>query len=133
MIGYVTLGVKDVARAQAFYDALLGTLGAKRLMNQPEHNGFTMYGTSMMQPGLVITRPSDGGEPSVGNGTMVAIPCGRRHRVDAFHATALELGATDEGAPGLRTPEGPGAFYGAYFRDPDGNKLCAFAVGPAGD
>lgn len=131
MIGYVTLGVSDVGRAQAFYDALLAPMGAKRLMDQPEHNGFTMYGTSMMQPGLVITRPWDGGAASVGNGTMVAIPCGRRERVDAIHALALELGAVDEGAPGLRTPEGGDAFYGAYFRDPDGNKLCAFAVGPA--
>ena len=131
MIGYVTLGVSDIDRAHAFYDALLGTLGAKRLMDQPEHNGFTMYGTRMMEPGLVITRPWDGGEASVGNGTMVAIPCGRRNRVDALYGKALELGARDEGAPGLRTPEGSNAFYGAYFRDPDGNKLCAFAVGPA--
>ena len=105
-------------------------MGAKRLMDQPEHNGFTMYGTSMMEPALAITRPWDGGKASVGNGVMVAIACHRRDRVDAFHAKALELGATDEGAPGLRTPEGPRGFYGAYFRDPDGNKLCAFAVGP---
>ena len=130
MIGYVTLGVSDIDRAHAFYDALMGSIGAKRLMDQPEHNGFTMYGTSMMEPGLVITRPWDRAAASVGNGTMVAIPLQRRARVDAFHALALELGATDEGPPGLRTPEGPMAFYGAYFRDPDGNKLCGFAVGP---
>ena len=55
----------------------------------------------------------------------------RSGRVDDFHAKALELGGTDEGAPGPRGPEGEKAFYGAYFRDLDGNKLCAFAIGPA--
>jgi catechol 2,3-dioxygenase-like lactoylglutathione lyase family enzyme len=127
MIGYVTLGFRDIARAQAFYDALLATIGAKRLMETPEYNGFTLYGTDMGRPGLALTRPYDGGEASVGNGTMVAFPVREREQVDAFHAKALELGGTDEGAPGQRTPD----FYGAYFRDPDGHKLCVFAAGPA--
>jgi predicted lactoylglutathione lyase len=62
---------------------------------------------------------------------MVAIPFERRDQVDAFYKRAIELGGSDEGAPGLRGDEGPQAFYGAYFRDLDGNKLCAFRVGPA--
>ncbi len=131
MIGYVTLGIKDVAKAQSFYDALMGEIGAKRIMEFPEHGGFTMYGTGFGKPGIVITQPYDGGPASVGNGTMVAIPFDDRAKIDAFHAKAIELGAADEGAPGLRTDEGPRAFYGAYFRDPDGNKLCAFKMGPA--
>ena len=130
MIGYVTLGTNDLDRARAFYDALLGEIGARRLMEFAE-NGFTLYGTGFGKPGLAVTRPYDG-EPAVaGNGNMVALAMDSRERVDAFHARALELGGTDEGAPGLRTEEGPRAFYGAYFRDPDGNKLCAFRLGPA--
>ena len=131
MIGYVTLGTNDVPRAQAFYDALFGTIGAKRLMEMPEHGGFTMYGTGFGSPALVITNPYDGGTANVGNGTMVAIPMKERAQVDAFHAKAMALGGSDEGAPGLRGEEGPQAFYGAYFRDPDGNKLCAFRMGAA--
>ena len=62
---------------------------------------------------------------------MAAIAVRTRELVDHFHAKALELGGSDEGAPGLRSPEGPSAFYGAYFRDLDGNKLCVFRMGPA--
>lgn len=130
MLGYVTLGVADIARAQAFYDALLAPLGGKRMLDDPAHNGFTWYGTGPGQPGFVITRPWDGAGASVGNGTMVAFQCASRADVDAFHARALGLGATDDGPPGLRTPEGARAFYGAYQRDPDGNKLCGYATGP---
>jgi predicted lactoylglutathione lyase len=63
--------------------------------------------------------------------SMVSIAMDVRDKVDAFHARALALGGSDEGAPGLRGEEGDRAFYGAYFRDPEGNKLCAFCVGPA--
>jgi predicted lactoylglutathione lyase len=62
---------------------------------------------------------------------MVALVLKERRQVDALHAKALALGGTDEGAPGVRGSEGPQAFYGAYFRDLDGNKLCAFRIGPA--
>ena len=78
-----------------------------------------------------MTKPYNGDAATVGNGTMVAIPFERRDQVDAFYNRAIELGGSDEGAPGLRGDEGPQAFYGAYFRDLDGNKLCAFRVGPA--
>jgi predicted lactoylglutathione lyase len=62
---------------------------------------------------------------------MVALVLKERRQVDTLYAKALALGGTDEGAPGVRGPEGPQAFYGAYFRDLDGNKLCAFRIGPA--
>jgi predicted lactoylglutathione lyase len=62
---------------------------------------------------------------------MIAIVLDERAKVDAMHAAALAAGGHDEGAPGVRGEEGPQAFYGAYFRDPDGNKLCAFRMGPA--
>ena len=127
MIGYVTLGTDDLDRAKRFYDALMELFGARRLMELP--GGFTLYGARPDRPGLALTPPYDG-EPAH-PGTMTALAVRERAQVDAVHARALELGAADEGAPGLRGPEGPQAFYGAYFRDPDGNKLCVFRVGPA--
>lgn len=130
MIGYATVGTNDIDKARAFYDALFGSIGAKRIMEFPE-NGFTMYGTSLGRPAVAVTRPYNGEPATIGNGSMVAIVLDGRDNVDAFHAKALELGGTDEGAPGLRSPEGEGAFYGAYFRDLDGNKFCAFRIGPA--
>ena len=63
--------------------------------------------------------------------SMVALAVDPRQTVDRLHARALDLGGSDEGAPGLRSPEGERAFYGAYFRDLDGNKLCVFRIGPA--
>ena len=129
MIGYVTLGSNDLDKSRAFYDALMPAIGAGRIMEFGEN--FTMYGTSLGRPGLAVCRPYDGNSASSGNGNMAAIACETRAKVDALHAKAMELGGTDEGAPGLRGDEGPQAFYGAYFRDLDGNKLCGFRIGPA--
>jgi catechol 2,3-dioxygenase-like lactoylglutathione lyase family enzyme len=130
MIGYATVGTNDLDRARGFFDALFGTIGARRILEFPQ-NGFTLYGTSLSRPGVAVTRPYDGGPATVGNGTMVALVMDSRAKVDAFHAKALELGGADEGAPGLRGPDGENAFYGAYFRDLDGNKFCVFRTGPA--
>ena len=129
MIGYATVGTNDIDRARNFYDALLGTIGGKRIMEFPE-NGFTMYGVGRGKPMFAVTRPYDGGRATPGNGAMVAIIMDERPKVDAFYHKALELGGTDEGPPGLRGPEGDNAFYGAYFRDLDGNKFCVFRLGP---
>ena len=129
MIGYVTVGSNDLEKARGFYDALMPAIGASRIMEFGDN--FTMYGTSMGRPGLAVCKPYDGGIAAVGNGNMTAIACDTRANVDALHAKAMELGGSDEGAPGVRGEEGPRAFYGAYFRDLDGNKLCAFRIGPA--
>ena len=77
---------------------------------------------------LVIGKPYDGAAATAGNGTMVALAADSREQVDQVYAKAIELGGADEGAAGTRGPEEMG-FYGAYFRDLDGNKLCAFNVG----
>jgi catechol 2,3-dioxygenase-like lactoylglutathione lyase family enzyme len=127
MIGYVTLGTNELERARRFYEQLLAEIGARRLLELPDARGYTMYGRSGREPMLAITRPIDGNPATAGNGTMIALPMTSREQVDRFHAKALELGAADEGAPGVRGPEEMG-FYGAYFRDPDGNKLCAFHI-----
>ncbi|MEQ1689208.1 MAG: VOC family protein [Sphingopyxis sp.] len=128
MIGYVTLGTANPAAAHAFYDALLGSIGAKRMM---EFGDFVMWGVGMDKPGIAVTPPHDGLAQHPGNGTMTALVVDERAKVDAVYAKALELGGTCEGPPGLRGDEGPQAFYGAYFRDLDGNKLCVFRMGPA--
>jgi catechol 2,3-dioxygenase-like lactoylglutathione lyase family enzyme len=132
MIGYVTLGSDDMPRARAYYDELFGTIGAKRIMEfGDEAGGFTMWGTGFDKPGLAVTNPYNKQPAASGNGNMTAIAFDKRAKVDAFYNKAMELGGTDEGPPGLRSDEGPQAFYGAYFRDLDGNKLAAFCVGPA--
>ena len=130
MIGYVTVGTNDLEKARAFYTALVGALGGSELMRM-EENGFTLFGMQWGTPGIAVTTPYNGEPATVGNGMMVALVLDTRAKVDMLHATALELGGTSEGEPGLRGPEGEHAFYGAYFRDLDGNKLCAFKVGPA--
>lgn len=122
MIGYVTLGTNDIARAAKFYDALLGELGAKRLM---ENERFIAWATAPDQPAVSVIKPFDEKPASVGNGVMVALIMDSRAKVDAFYKKAMELGAKDEGAPGER---GPG-FYAGYFRDLDGNKVNAFCMG----
>ncbi|HUP67470.1 MAG TPA: VOC family protein [Sphingomicrobium sp.] len=129
MIGYVTIGSNNLERARGFYDQLMPVLGAGRIMEFGDN--FTMYGTGMGKPGLAICKPHDGNSARVGNGHMAAIVCDSRAKVDALHAKAMELGGTDEGPPGVRGDEGDHAFYGAYFRDLDGNKLAAFCIGPA--
>jgi catechol 2,3-dioxygenase-like lactoylglutathione lyase family enzyme len=129
MLGYATIGTNDLPRALAFYDALLGEVGAKRLMETP--HGFTMYGATFRKPALAITPPYNGQRATPGNGNMLALSLDDRTAVDTLYKKALELGGSDEGPPGVRGEEGPRAFYAAYFRDPEGNKICAYRVGPA--
>ena len=122
MIGYVTLGTNDLARAEKFYDGLLAELGGKRVM---ANERMRFYGAGPGQPLIVICKPFDGGKATAGNGTMLALNAGSKEAVDRVYKKAIALGASDEGAPG---PRG-GAFYGGYFRDLDGNKLVAFVMG----
>ncbi len=122
MIGYVTLGTNDMERAAKFYDALLGELGAKRFMDTER---FIAWSGTAEGPAVSIAKPFDGNRATVGNGVMVALVMDSRERVDALYKKAIELGATDEGAPG---PRGEG-FYAGYFRDLDGNKFNAFFMG----
>ena len=119
MLGYATIGTKDMDRAVAFYDGLLAEIGAKQLMDLDR---IKFYGTGVDAAMLAICIPYDENEQNCGNGNMVASPGGSREGVDKLYAKAMELGASDEGEPGERMP----VFYGAYVRDPDGNKLCFF-------
>ena len=120
MIAYSTLGTNDMDRSIAFYDAVFGALGATRELTTAT---WTRYGRAGERAKVCLTAPFDGQRATFGNGTMLAFEVREHAAVDAFHAAALAKGGVDEGAPGLRE----GTHYVAYARDPDGNKLCAFA------
>jgi predicted lactoylglutathione lyase len=122
MIGYVTLGTNDLARAANFYDALLAELGGKRTM---ESDRFVSWSAGQHSPGIGVIKPYDGKAATPGNGAMVALVVDSQDKVKALYDKAIKLGAKDEGGPGLRF----GTFYAAYFRDLDGNKLNVFHFG----
>jgi len=122
MIGYITLGTNDLARASAYYDALLGELGAARSL---ELERLVAWSTGEGSPMLGVIVPFDGAPATAGNGTMVGLAVDSNAMVDRMYAKALELGGTDEGVPGERMP----GFYAGYFRDLDGNKLDFFHMG----
>lgn len=124
MIGYVTLGTNDIARAATFYDALLAEVGAGRYM---ESDRFIAWAVAPDKPSLGVIKPFDGKPATVGNGVMIALVVDSNAKVDALHRKAMELGGKDEGAPG---PRGTSGFYAAYFRDLDGNKLNCFCYSP---
>jgi len=123
MVGYVTIGTNDLKRAAAFYDALLDPLGGKRAM---EMERFILWAAGTGGNGMfAVALPFDEKAATVGNGVMVALAAGSNEMVDKLYAKAIELGGTDEGAPGARG----GGFYAGYFRDLDGNKLNAYHLG----
>ena len=124
MIGYVTLGTNDLARAAKFYDSIAAEMDTPRMM---EFDGVITWGTPNGGAGIGLTKPSDGNAASVGNGVMVALEAKDKDQVHRLYDIALANGGTDEGPPG---PRGD-TFYAGYFRDPDGNKLNAFVMGPA--
>ena len=124
MIGYTTVGAKDLDQSLSFYDRVLGVLGGERKFPMGGKDRGYIYagGEGAM---LGVCKPYDEGEASAGNGTMVALSCPDRETVNKVYETAIEAGAAGEGDPGERMP----TFYGAYFRDPTGNKICAFKMG----
>ncbi|HWD27921.1 MAG TPA: VOC family protein [Rhizomicrobium sp.] len=122
MIGYITIGTNDMEKAKAFYEKALAPLAVRKTFGNERMQGYGVKG----QPGsLVICKPYDGETATHGNGEMVALSAPSRDAVDAVYKEALALGGTDEGAPGLRNAN----YYGAYFRDLDGNKLVVFKMG----
>jgi len=122
MLSYATVGSNDLEKSLPFYTELLALQGAAKIFDHPR--GGAMFGKDG-KPVLAVLTPFDRNPATVGNGTMIAFDLPSREAVDAFHAKALALGGSDEGAPGER---GPG-FYLAYFRDPEGNKFCAGRIG----
>ena len=116
MIGYVCVGTNDLPRAAKYYDDLFGALGAKRVM---DFGTFIVWGEAKDKAMFALTLPYNKQPATVGNGTMVAFGVKDTAQVDALYKKAMELGSKDEGPPGDRGDN----YYGAYFRDLDGNKL----------
>lgn len=127
MIGYVTIGSNDTARSAAFFDAVFAPLGYARTF---ESDGWAGYGPGGKQEGLevYVCPPENKKTATFGNGSMLAFKAPSRAAVEAFHAAALAHGGSDEGQPGVRG-ELSSPFYGAYVRDPEGNKFCAYFRG----
>ena len=127
MISHVTVGSNDIARAKAFYEKVMASLGYARVY---EAEDYFAYGeTESSPPCFWVLPPFDGRPAERGNGWHCAFLAPSRTAVDAFHAAALAAGGSDEGAPGLR-PQYTDNYYGAYVRDPDGNKLQAVCYDP---
>lgn len=123
MISHVNIGITDFERAYAFYSAVLGELGLVLKFSDPEVPWAGWVSPGAPRPLFLIARPFDGQPHDVGNGQMVALQASTRAVVDRTYAAAMAQGARCEGAPGLR-PHYHAHYYGAYFRDLDGNKLC---------
>jgi catechol 2,3-dioxygenase-like lactoylglutathione lyase family enzyme len=123
MFSHIFIGVSDFHRALAFYRALMPVLGIQERFCQPERPWAGWQSHPEPRPYFLIGTPYDGHPHAVGNGQMVAFMADSRATVDRAYAVALEKGGLAEGAPGLR-PEYHANYYGAYFRDTEGNKIC---------
>lgn len=123
MIGYVTIGAKDGEASGKFYDAVLGALGHERKFSD---GGWIGYGPKGETSHSVYVCPPFNKEPATfGNGMMIAFDAPSKGDVDAAYRAGLAHGGADEGAPGFRPPEKE-TWYGAYLRDPTGNKICMY-------
>jgi len=129
MFSHIHVGVSDFDRAHAFYAPLMGELGLRQRFFDPDRRWAAWQPSNGGRPLFIIGLPFDRQAHAAGNGQMTAFAAADRPTVDRAHRTALEHGGSDEGAPGLR-PHYHANYYGAYFRDPDGNKLCVVCHEP---
>jgi catechol 2,3-dioxygenase-like lactoylglutathione lyase family enzyme len=130
LLSHVFIGINDFDRAFGFYSKLMTDLGLVLKFSEPEKPWAGWMQNDAPRPLLIIGRPYDRGVASPGNGQMVALLAKDRATVDRCFATAIANGSRSEGLPGIR-PEYHPNYYGAYFRDPDGNKLCVCCHEPA--
>ncbi|MBN4075403.1 MAG: glyoxalase [SAR86 cluster bacterium] len=128
MYTHICISSNDLDVSQKFYDAALTPLGIKSA--GPINERACMYSSDGGT--LLVIKPADEAEASYANGGTIGFAAADAAAVDAFHAAGLANGGTDEGAPGKR-PQAPGNAYGAYLRDPVGNKICAFCQLPEGE
>ena len=134
MLNHLTVGCSELGRAAAFYDAVLRPLGLRRREVEPDGGPPAACWVSPDQPfpRFYVSVPFDGRPATVGNGSMIAFVAPSREAVDAAHAAGLSAGGADEGPPGPRPQYSP-TYYGAYLRDPDGNKLHVVHRGEPAD
>lgn len=132
MFSHIFVGVSDFERALRFYGALMGSLGVELRFCERDRPWAGWHSVGMARPFFVICKPYNGQAHQPGNGQMIAFSAGSREAVRALYQTALAHGGTCEGPPCLR-PHYHANYYGAYFRDLDGNKLCVACHEPAVD
>jgi catechol 2,3-dioxygenase-like lactoylglutathione lyase family enzyme len=131
IFSHLTVGSSDMDRSVRFYDAVLAPVGLVRLKSFRAASGYGPKDFAGINLPFWILRPQDRKAASAGNGVTVAFTVPSRAAVDAFHAAALANGGTDDAHPGcapiiirIITAYHPD-YYGAYVRDPEGNKVCA--------
>jgi catechol 2,3-dioxygenase-like lactoylglutathione lyase family enzyme len=129
IFSHVTVGTVDIARATAFYDAVLAPLNMERVKTHKIAIGYAPKHFSGIEAPFWVVRPYDRKAASPGNGAMVAFTAQSRQVVDDVFSAALASGGSDEGAPGVRAHYHEN-YYGAYVRDPDGNKICVVCHAP---
>ncbi|MDN5517064.1 MAG: VOC family protein [Pseudomonas sp.] len=129
MFSHICIGVSDFPRALRFYQPLMDLLGVELRLLDAEKPWAVWQSSPEPRPLLLISTPYDGAVHHSGNGQMVALLAQTRAQVDQAHRLALAQGGRCEGAPGLRVHYHPD-YYGAYFRDLDGNKLCVVCHRP---
>jgi len=122
MLSHVFVGINNFEPALAFYSAVMAELGTRLRFSDPAKAWAAWQPAEAARPLFVIGKPYDGEPAGCGNGQMIALMAPSREAVERAHAAALAQGGCCEGAPGLR-PQYHADYYGAYFRDPEGNKL----------
>lgn len=122
MLSHCFIGVNDFPRCFAFYAEIMAILGHQLRFSESDRPWAGWQQPGQQRPLFVISAPQDGRQAAPGNGQMVALLAQSRAQVDAAHAAGLAAGGTDAGPPGLR-PQYHADYYGAYLRDPDGNKI----------
>ena len=123
MFSHIFTSVSDFSRALAFYIPLMETLGQEQRFNDPVKPWAGWHSAGKTRPLFVICKPHNGEPHEPGNGQMVAFVAADRATVDNAYQLALANGGKCEGPPGLRS-QYHANYYGAYFRDLDGNKIC---------
>ncbi len=128
MFSHVFTSVTDFERAFAFYEGVLGELGLQLRFHEPSKPWAGWHSEGGARPYFVISKPFNDQPHVPGNGQMIAFAASSRSLVRSAYEAALRLGGIGEGEPGLR-PEYHANYYGAYFRDTEGNKVCVASHG----
>jgi catechol 2,3-dioxygenase-like lactoylglutathione lyase family enzyme len=121
MIGFVMVGTNNLDKATKFYDTLLNTIELQRVVTNEKYAGYASKEKSD-EVEFYVTKPVNKEKATFGNGTQISFLVKSKDLVNNFYNTGIKLGGKDEGAPGVRSGD-----YYCYFRDLDGNKICAFS------